>query len=151
MAVLAHEVGHYKKKHTVQMVAASLLSSLLMFALLGLFINEPVFSLALGAEEHSLHMGLIAFALLYTPIGLVTGWITAYVSRRNEFQADAYAVETADGSALASALRKLSVDHLAILRPHWLYVMFHYSHPPLLKRLAAIERRVAARQATTSA
>lgn len=142
VAVLAHEVGHYKKKHTMQMIAASLLSSFLMFALLGLFLNRPIFSYALGAEEHSVHMGMIAFGVLYSPVALLLGLMTSAISRRNEFQADAFAVDTADGSALASALRKLSVDHLANLQPHWLYVMFHYSHPPLLQRLGAIEAEI---------
>jgi len=99
--------------------------------------NENL-SIALGGTQQSVHLNLIAFSILFAPISGITGLFMSIYSRRNEYQADAYARETYSGSALADALKKLSVDSLSNLYPHPLYVFFHYSHPPLLKRLQAI-------------
>jgi STE24 endopeptidase len=144
VAILAHEVGHYKKKHTVQGLLISALNMFITLFLLGMFVNEPALSLALGVSEPSLHIGIIAFVILYSPLSLVTGLLFNIISRKNEFEADAFAVKTSSGKALADALRKLSVDSLSNLTPHPAYVFFHYSHPPLVKRLSAMEKEMAA-------
>ena len=97
-------------------------------------------TLALGGSTWAIHLNLLAFGILFSPISGITGLLMSMYSRRNEFQADAFARETFSGTALAEALKKLSVDNLSNLYPHPWYVFFHYSHPPLLKRLEAIER-----------
>jgi STE24 endopeptidase len=99
--------------------------------------NENL-SLALGGQQLAIHLNLLAFTILFSPISAITGLFMNYYSRRNEFEADAYAQETYSGKALAEALKKLSVDNLSNLYPHPAYVFFHYSHPPLLKRLERI-------------
>ena len=140
VAILAHEIGHYKKKHTVQGMVISLLQTGLMLYILSLFITRPVLSEALGAEQPSFHMGLVAFAMLYSPLSLVLGLFSNALSRKNEYAADYYAGEYYSGPALAEALKKLSVNNLSNLRPHPAYVFFYYSHPPLLDRLSALEK-----------
>ena len=100
--------------------------------------NENL-SLALGGSEQAIHLNLLAFGILFSPISGITGLLMNMYSRKNEFEADAYAKQTFDGSALISALKRLSVDNLSNLYPHPLYVFFHYSHPPLLKRLEALK------------
>lgn len=138
VAVLAHEIGHYKKKHTVGGVIQSILSTGLMLFVLSLFINKPVMSEVLGAEQPSFHMGLITFGLLYSPISLILGMLSNTISRKNEYAADRYAGTLYSAVALSDALKKLSVNNLSNLRPHPAYVFFYYSHPPLLKRLGAL-------------
>jgi STE24 endopeptidase len=100
--------------------------------------NEKV-SLALGGTQQAIHLNLIAFSILFSPISGITGLFMSMLSRKNEFEADAYAKDHYNGGALAEALKRLSVDSLSNLYPHPLYVFFHYSHPPLLKRLEKIE------------
>jgi len=138
VAVLAHEIGHYKKKHTLMGVVQSILSTGLMLFILSLFINKPMMSEVLGASSPSFHMGLITFALLYSPISMVLDMASHNLSRRNEYVADRYAGIHYSASALSEALIKLSVNNLSNLRPHPAYVFFYYSHPPLLKRLEAL-------------
>jgi len=139
VAVLAHEIGHYKKKHTTRGMMVSLVHTGIMLYLLGLFINRPELSGALGATEPSFHMGILAFGLLYSPVSLVLGILGNRLSRKYEYQADAFAAENYDPQPLKEALKKLSVNHLSNLRPHPAYVYVHYSHPPLLKRLEHLE------------
>jgi STE24 endopeptidase len=98
-------------------------------------------SVALGGKVQAIHLNLIAFMILFSPISSITGLFTSMYSRKNEFEADAYAKETFSGTALSNALKKLSVDSLSNLYPHPTYVFFHYSHPPLLKRLEAINQQ----------
>jgi STE24 endopeptidase len=138
VGVLAHEIGHYKKKHTLTGTVISLLQTGLTLYILSLFIGNPVLSQALGAEEGSFHMGILAFGLLYSPLSLILGLAMNVLSRKNEFAADRYAGENYKPKALQDALKKLSVNHLSNLRPHPAYVFFHYSHPPLLQRLQAL-------------
>lgn len=140
VAVLAHEIGHYKKKHTLSGVIISILQTGLMLFILSLFISNPLLSEALGAETPSFHMSVLAFALLYSPLSLTLGMITNTLSRKNEYEADRYAGEKYNAGALSDALKKLSVNNLSNLRPHPLYVFFYYSHPPLLRRLAALKK-----------
>ncbi len=138
VAVLAHEVGHYKKKHTLSGMILSILQTGLMLFILSRFIGNPVLSEALGASQPSFHMGLIAFGLLYSPLSLLLGLVMNTISRKNEFAADRFSAENYDPFALSDALKKLSVNNLSNLRPHPVYVFFYYSHPPLLKRLEAL-------------
>lgn len=139
VAVLAHEVGHYKKKHIYKGIGLSVLQTGIMFYLLGFLVGQPALSAALGAEVHSFHMGLLAFGLLYAPVSLFTGMAMNAFSRKNEYEADAFAARTYDAAALQSALKKLSVENLSNLEPHPAYVFVHYSHPPVLSRLRALD------------
>ncbi len=138
VGVLAHEIGHYKKKHTLTGTIISLLQTGLMLYILSLFIGNPVLSQALGASEGSFHLGILAFGLLYSPLSLILGLGMNILSRKNEFSADRYAGENYKPEPLKDALKKLSVNHLSNLRPHPAYVFFYYSHPPLLQRLQAL-------------
>ena len=135
VAVLAHEVGHYKKNHIVQGFVAGILQTGLLLFTLSLFVFNPNLSMAMGSNELAIHLNLIAFALLFSPVSMLSGLVMHIVSRKNEFEADAFAAQTYSGSELAKALKKLSVDNLSNLTPHPLYVFFHYSHPPVLERL----------------
>ena len=135
VAVLAHEIGHYKKKHTVTGVISNLLQIGLSLYILSLFIDNPLLSKALGAEQPSFHLGLITFALLYSPVSLITGLGMNILSRRHEYEADRYAGQHCKAQALIDALIKLSVKNLSNLRPHPAYVFFYYSHPTLLQRI----------------
>lgn len=139
VAVLAHEIGHYKRKHIQKGMLISLVSSGAMLFLLGMALNRPELSGALGASQPSFHMGILAFGLLYAPLSMVLGILGNRLSRKHEFEADRYAAEIYAPEPLQEALKKLSVDNLSNLRPHPVYVFVHYSHPPLLQRLAYLE------------
>ena len=138
VAVLAHEVGHFKKKHVFTSLFLTIFQLGLMCFLLELCINEINISLALGGVNTSFHLGLLAFSILYSPIGTIISVLMNINSRKNEFEADEYAKSTYNGEALQLALKKLSVDSLSNLYPHPFYTFMHYSHPPLLKRLEAL-------------
>lgn len=140
VAIFAHEVGHYKKKHIIGSLVSSVLQTGVMLYIMSLFIFNSTLSIALGAQELQLHINLIAFSMLYTPISFITGILSNVVSRKNEFEADHFAIESTNAKDLPLALKKLSVDNLSNLQPHPSYVFFHYSHPPLLKRLEAMKR-----------
>ncbi len=139
LAVLAHEIGHYKKKHTRTGIIISILQTGLTLFILSLFIGNPKLSGALGSGIPSFHLGLIAFGILYSPISTVIGLGMNFFSRKNEFQADNFAKFNFSGEDLSSALKKLSVKNLSNLTPHPAFVFFHYSHPPLLKRLKRLK------------
>jgi STE24 endopeptidase len=144
VAVLAHEIGHYKKKHIISSLVISLINSLLTLFILSLFIrpdSEIALALAqsLGAEEFSFHMGILAFGILYGPLSFITATLMNLWSRKNEYEADHFAKSYGLASALKSALIKLSVDSLSNLRPHPAYVYFHFSHPTLLQRIGKLE------------
>lgn len=138
VAVLAHEVGHYKKNHIIFNLLASIALTGLTLFILSLFINNPELSLAIGVERPSFHAALISFALLYSPISELTGLVMNYFSRRFEFQADRFARETFKADPLITSLRKLSQKNLSNLTPHRAYVFMHYSHPPLVERIRAL-------------
>lgn len=140
VAVLAHEIGHYKKKHTLISVISSVLQTGITFYILSLFIGNPVLSKALGAEEASFHLGLVTFGFLYSPISTLIGLFMNSISRKNEYAADQFAAENFNGKYLQNALKNLSVNNLSNLTPHPAYVFVHYSHPPLLKRLQFIDQ-----------
>lgn len=139
VAVLAHEIGHYRKKHVLQTIALSVAVTGLMLFLFSVVVNSPLLSNALGSEHSSFHLGLIVFGILYSPLSLLIGLGVNYYSRKNEFQADRFVKENFNPEILASALKKLSVKNLSNMLPHPAYVFFHYSHPPLLKRLEKLE------------
>lgn len=134
VSVLAHEVGHYKKKHVVVNLIAAILTTGLTLWLLSLFVGNPLLSQALGVNETSFHIGLIAFGILYSPVSEVTGLLMNYLSRKFEYQADNFAKNTYSAGPLISGLKKLSGTSLSNLTPHKAYVFMHYSHPPLLLR-----------------
>ncbi len=134
VSVLAHEVGHYKKKHVFANITASILTTGFTLWLLSLFVGNPLLSQALGVSDPSFHIGLIAFGILYSPISEVTGLFMNYLSRKFEYQADDYAKNTYNPEALISGLKKLSKTSLSNLTPHKAYVFMHYSHPTLLQR-----------------
>jgi STE24 endopeptidase len=142
IAVLAHEVGHYKKKHIIWGLLLSILQTGLMLYIMSLLIFNERLSLALGASEWGIHLNLLAFGLLYSPISTILGVFSNHISRRNEYEADAFAGSTYAPEALQLALKKLSVKNLSNLFPHPAYVFVHYSHPPLLKRLTALQKFV---------
>ena len=135
VAVLAHEIGHYKRKHTLSMFIFSNIQTFATFALLGWLLGYPELSTALGADQPSFHLSALAFFILFTPLSIVLGLINNSWSRHNEYQADTFAKETYDVAPMRSALKKISTDSLANLSPHPLYVAFNYTHPPLLQRL----------------
>ena len=135
VAVLAHEIGHYKRKHTLAMFLLSNLQTFVLFALLGWLLGVEELSTALGATESSFHLSALAFFLLFSPVSMLLGLINNGLSRRNEYQADDFARETYDGAALREALKKISTDALANLSPHPLYVAVNYTHPPIRERL----------------
>jgi STE24 endopeptidase len=139
VAVLAHEVGHYKKKHTTTGLVISILQSAITFYLFSLFVGVDSFAVALGGTEASFHLGLIAFGILYSPISMLIGLSTNLFSRYNEYQADRYAKEHFDSKPMVSSLKKLSKNNLSNLTPHPAYVFFHYSHPPVLQRIRALQ------------
>ena len=139
VAVLAHEIGHYKKHHVIWSLLLGTLQTGIVLFIFSLFVGSPELSAALGVEAPSFHIGLIAFGILYSPISMVTGLFMNVFSRKNEYEADAFAAKYFDANELVSALKKLSVKNLSNLRPHPTYVFFHYSHPTLLQRLQALK------------
>ena len=140
VAVLAHETGHFKLKHTRIGFIAGILQTGIMLFIFSLLQGNPLLIEALGAKQAGLHLELFTFALIYSPVSVITGILMHLLSRKNEFEADAFAKKTYNGIALSKALKKLSADSLSNLTPHQAYVFVHYSHPPLLKRLEALER-----------
>jgi len=138
VAVLAHEVGHYKKKHVITSLFLTIFQLGLMCFLLETCLKVGEISQALGGKEMVFHLGLVAFGILYSPLGTILSILMNINSRKNEFEADHYAKTTYSGAALELALKKLSVDSLSNLYPHPFYTFIHYSHPPLLKRLSAL-------------
>jgi len=140
VAVLAHEVGHYKRKHIIFNLASSILLTGFTLYILSFFVNSSILSEALGISTPSFHIGLIAFGILYSPISEITGLLMNYVSRVFEYQADNFAKETFAAKPLITSLKKLSKNSLSNLTPHKAYVFMHYSHPTLLERIENLEK-----------
>lgn len=138
VAVLAHEIGHYKKKHTLFNLLFGIIQMFGIMFLLGWSINQPELSRGVGVDVPTFYTGLIAFFILFSPVTLLIGMFQNSLSRKMEYQADAYARVTYDGEKLIDALKKLSVDNLSNLNPNPVYVFFNYSHPPIHKRIKAI-------------
>jgi STE24 endopeptidase len=140
IAILAHEIGHLKKRHVLKSLMISTLETGLLLFLFSLMVESPLLSKALGAAQPSFHLSLLAFGILYSPISTLLGIFMNTFSRKNEFEADRFAGENYNPRYLKSALKKLSVNHLSNLKPHQAYVFVHYSHPPLLQRLNALNQ-----------
>ena len=140
VAVLAHEVGHYKKRHTLRSMVVSVIQMGVLFWLFSLCVNNAALSEALGGDRAYFQLGLIAFAILYSPVNLILGIGMNVWSRSNEYEADAFAARYYEGDYLVSGLKKISVKSLSNLTPHPLYEYIYYSHPSLLKRIDAIKR-----------
>lgn len=140
VAVLAHEVGHYKRKHIIYNLGTSILLTGFTFWLLSLFIGSETLSAALGVSKPSFHIGLVAFGILYSPISEITGLFMNLLSRKFEYQADNFAKETYAGQPLISALKKLSKNSLSNLTPHPAYVFMKYSHPTMLDRFRNLKK-----------
>jgi STE24 endopeptidase len=140
VAVLAHEVGHYKNKHIIyNMILAVLLMGFTLY-ILSLLVGNSTLSQALGVTTNSFHIGLISFAILYSPISEITNYFMNMLSRKFEYQADDYAKNNYNSAALISALKKLSKNSLSNLTPDNLYVKIHYSHPTLLQRIQNLKK-----------
>jgi STE24 endopeptidase len=141
VAVLAHEVGHYQKRHIVQRMVLSIVHMGLMWFLLSVFLHHPGLFQAFYVDQPSVYAGLVFFGLLYSPVELVLSIGLQIISRRHEYEADRYAAQTVEiPGAMQHALRKLAVHNLSNLTPHPFYVFLHYSHPPILQRLQALQR-----------
>ena len=140
VAVLAHEIGHYKKRHTLRSMVVSVIQMGVLFWLFSLCVNNVALSEALGGDRAYFQMGLIAFAIFYSPVNLILGGGMNVWSRNNEYEADAFAARYYEGDYLVSCLKKISVKSLSNLTPHPLYEYIYYSHPSLLKRIDAIKR-----------
>lgn len=141
VSVLAHEIGHYKKKHIYKSLILSLIQLGVMIFLLWWTLGNPVFSLALGAKQSSFYMGLMAFAILYTPVSFLLGIMMNNISRKHEYQADKFAGQNKMADNLINALIKLSESNLSNLMPHPAYVFFYYSHPTLVQRKNALSKK----------
>jgi len=149
VSVLAHEIGHYKKKHTLKSMIISILHSGFLLFVFSLFIAEPELLIALGkntteadaiiATQSGFHLAMLTFGILYTPFSLVLGLIMNIFSRKNEYEADAFATKHQGAKSMVSALKKLSRNNLSNITPHPAYVFFYYSHPTLLQRIRALQ------------
>jgi STE24 endopeptidase len=140
VAVLAHEVGHYKKNHIVINLIAAIITTGFTLWLLSIFVGNELLSEALQVSQPSFHIGLIAFGVLYTPISEITSLLMNYLSRKFEYQADDFAKNTFEAKPLITALKKLSKNSLSNLTPHPAYVFAHYSHPTLLQRFQNLKK-----------
>ena len=140
VAILAHEIGHYQKKHILQGIIIGIAHAGLVFYLLSVLLGSPGLYQAFYMEQTSIYTGLLFFGLLYTPVEMVLSVALSVLSRKNEYEADRFAARTVDEPAsLEGALKKLSADNLSNLTPHPFYVFINYSHPTLLKRIEAIQ------------
>ena len=140
VAVLAHELGHYKKRHILQMFIFSVIQSWIIFFILGLILANPVFANALGSSWNSFILWILAFSIIFSPVSMILWVIWNILSRKNEYEADEFSAKTYNSEALRNALIKLSKNNLANLTPHKAYEFFYYSHPGILKRLKALKK-----------
>jgi STE24 endopeptidase len=139
VAVLAHEIGHYKLKHTLSSMVLSIIQTGVIFYILSLFIGNPDLSKALGATQPTFELALITFGILFSPISTILGLFMNVFSRKNEYHADGFAAKYEQADPLISALKRLSVNNLTNLTPHPAYVFVNYSHPTLHQRIKAIK------------
>lgn len=138
VAVLSHEIGHYKHRHTTKNMLVALASNLLLFWLLGVILPSDLFAQSLGVEAASFHINILAFSILYTPVSMVLDIAMSYLSRKFEYQADKFAKDNGMGEPLINSLKKLSKDSLSNLTPDPLVVKVRYSHPTLYQRVKAL-------------
>ena len=141
LAVLAHEMGHYKKHHILKMMVAGIIQTGILLYLMSIVIRTPALFEAFFVDQPSVHAGLVFFSLLYTPVDFILGLFTQAISRRHEYAADRFAaITTGKVDAMIAALKKLSVDNLSNLTPHPFYVFLNYSHPPVFERISALKK-----------
>jgi STE24 endopeptidase len=141
LAIVAHEIGHYKKKHILKHLCISLATSALMFAILSVFMENPRLFAAFKMDHVSIYASLVFFGFLYAPLDMLLSIGGNALSRRNEYEADRFAADTSGmPEAMINALKKLSIDNLSNLTPHPLKVALSYSHPPVLARIQALRR-----------
>ncbi|MFN8392841.1 MAG: M48 family metallopeptidase [Bdellovibrionota bacterium] len=138
-AVLAHEVGHYKRRHIMRSLALSVAQTGIMLYLFGLLSRSSVFAEMLGSDKASFHLGLVGFSLLYSPLSTLSELLMNWLSRKHEYEADAFARTTYGAAPLIEALKKMSRKHLSNLQPHAVDVFLRYSHPPLAARIGALQ------------
>lgn len=142
IAVLAHEIGHFKRHHIKQMMIASILQMGLMLLLLSLCLSYQGLYDAFYITRPSVYTGILFFALLFSPLDFCMGLVLHSLSRRNEYEAARFAVAvTGDPAAMMTALKKLAADNLTNLTPHPMYVFLNYSHPPMPERIMAIQKQ----------
>lgn len=140
VSVVAHEVGHFKKKHIITGTALGILETGLMLFIFNYFITDIELFKVFGVEKASSYCGLIFFGMLYSPVSIVTSIFTTALSRKNEFEADEYALETTKKEEpLISMLKGLAASNLSHLTPHPLMVFLSYSHPPVSERIRAVQ------------
>lgn len=140
VSVLAHEIGHYKHKHTLKSMMVSLPSTLLLFFLLGYMLKSDALAQALGGTHANFELNVLAFGIIYSPVSLLLDILGNVLSRKHEYEADAFAAKYGLGAELISGLKKLSATSLSNLTPHPAYVFFHYSHPTLYQRMERVNR-----------
>ena len=141
IAVLAHEIGHYKEKHIFRQLFVSILSTGLTFYIFSLFMKNTEIFNAFRMENISVYASFVFFGIFYSPVSTLVSLYSLYLSRKYEFEADSYAARTyKNPKALSEALKKLSVDTLSNLNPHPLKVFFEYTHPPVIERIKALNK-----------
>lgn len=140
VAVLAHEIGHYKKKHTLWNIITAIIQAGIMFYIFSIFVDNPALSKALGSEVVSFQLGLIAFGMLYSPISIILGMFMNFISRKNEYEADNFAKKYGQAENLISGLKKLTEKNLSNLTPHPFYVFINFSHPTLYQRIKELKK-----------
>jgi len=139
LAVLAHEIGHFRRHHIIQRLIAAVLQLAVLFLLMGLLLNNAQLFKAFGVSQPSLWLGFVFFMILFEPAQLLISIASSLWSRKHEYEADAYAADATGGpDSMIAALKRLARDSLSNLTPHPLYVFLHYSHPPMLNRIAAL-------------
>ena len=142
ISVVAHEVGHYKQKHIIKGTALGILETGVMLFIFNLIMKDAALFAVFGVSDISVYGGLVFFAMLYAPVNMITSLLTTAVSRKNEFEADAFSLETTENpQALVNMLKGLAANNLAHLTPHPLKVFLSYSHPPVISRIAAVTQK----------
>jgi STE24 endopeptidase len=141
LAVLAHEIGHFKRGHIVQRLMVAVVQLAVLFLLMGTVLSNPGLHAAFGLSSPVLWLGLVFFMILFEPAQTVLGILSGLWSRQHEYEADAYASQATGGpDDMMAALKRLARDTLSNLTPHPLTVFLHYSHPPMIQRLAALRK-----------
>lgn len=142
ISVVAHEVGHYKRKHIIKGTALGILETGVMLFIFNLIMKDAALFAVFGVSDISVYGGLVFFAMLYAPVSMITSLLTTAVSRKNEFEADTFSLETTENpQALVNMLKGLAANNLAHLTPHPLKVFLSYSHPPVISRIAAVTQK----------
>ncbi len=142
ISVVVHEVGHYKRKHIIKGTALGILETGVMLFIFNLIMKDAALFAVFGVSDISVYGGLVFFAMLYAPVSMITSLLTTAVSRKNEFEADTFSLETTKNpQALVNMLKGLAANNLAHLTPHPLKVFLSYSHPPVISRIAAVTQK----------